>query len=105
MHLKVRLLAALCAAAIFGAPGCGDDGEPSNRTAEPPVSSIHRQFVTDSQGRALILHGLNVSGSAKDDPLRMPWIDQTQAARIAHDWGFNAVRFLIFWDAAEPRPG
>jgi endoglycosylceramidase len=30
------------------------------------------QYITDEQGRALILHGLNVSNSTKFDPERMP---------------------------------
>ncbi len=88
--------------------GCGD--ATATPTATPgvtvtPAGFVHQQFVTDAQGRALILHGINVTGSAKDDPLRMPWITQADAERVAHDWGFNVVRFLIFWDAAEPQPG
>lgn len=77
----------------------------SPTATETAIVSVHQQFVTDAQGRALILHGLNVTGSAKDDPLRMPWITPADAARVGHDWGFNMVRFLIFWDAIEPQEG
>src|SRR5690606_32458456 len=63
------------------------------------------RFITDEQGRALILHGINVSSSTKDDPLRMPWVEPDDVARLARDFGFNHVRFLLQWDALEPEPG
>lgn len=66
---------------------------------------FHRQFITDEQGRALILHGVNVSSSAKGDAQRMPWVGVDDVRRLARDWGFNFARFLIFWDALEPEPG
>ena len=66
---------------------------------------LDRRFVTDEAGRALILHGANVSASAKSHPLRMPWVERDDVARLARDWGFNFARFLIFWDALEPAPG
>ncbi len=65
---------------------------------------VHQQFITDEQGRALILHGVNVSSSAKGDPQRMPWVGVDDVRRLARDWGFNFARFLIFWDALEPQP-
>jgi len=64
-----------------------------------------RWFIRDAQGRALVLQGVNVMSSSKGDPLRMPSVDRDKVLRIARDWGFNLVRFLIFWDAAEPEPG
>jgi len=107
---RQRVFLTLCLAATL--LGCGD-GDPAPAGAPPaaatptatPIPSLHQQFVTDAQGRALILHGLNVSGSAKDDPLRQPWITRTDAERVQRDWGFNLVRYLIFWDAVEPQPG
>jgi len=62
-------------------------------------------FITDEQGRALILHGANVSGSAKGHPQRLPWVDADDVARLSRDFGFNFARYLIFWDAVEPQPG
>lgn len=74
--------------------------------AELDLPQIEDQpFITDDRGRVLILHGMNVMSSAKSDPERMPSIDAEQVRRMARDWGFNFVRFLIFWDAAEPSPG
>ncbi|MCP4132208.1 MAG: glycoside hydrolase family 5 protein [bacterium] len=62
-------------------------------------------YITDLQGRALILHGLNTSSNAKGDPLRMPWITEADVQRASKEWGFNFVRFLIFWDGIEPEKG
>lgn len=63
------------------------------------------RFITDSQGRALILHGLNVSNSAKYDPGRVPWVAQADVERMSRDWGFNFARYLISWDGLEPTQG
>jgi len=73
-------------------------------TAFHPAPADPR-FLTDEQGRALILHGINVSGSTKDDPLRMPWVEPADVTRLADDFGFNFVRFLLQWDALEPERG
>ncbi|HVM96195.1 MAG TPA: cellulase family glycosylhydrolase [Candidatus Acidoferrales bacterium] len=98
-----RRLVLVAALALLAA--CGNDNEPATPAAGPAIPSQHAQFITDAQGRALILHGINVTSSAKDDPQRMPWITQADAVRLQHDFGFNVVRFLIFWDAIEPSPG
>jgi endoglycosylceramidase len=87
MSPRALLPLALLAAVL----GCGDP-------LPPP-------FITDAQGRALILHGANVSGSAKNHPERLPWVDQAAVERMADDFGFNLARYLIFWDAVEPQPG
>lgn len=79
---------------LTGGPGFG-----------PAPALADAQFITDEQGRALILHGVNLSGSAKGDPLRLPWVDPNDVQRLAEDWGFNLARYLIFWDAVEPEPG
>ncbi|MBW2243433.1 MAG: cellulase family glycosylhydrolase [Deltaproteobacteria bacterium] len=63
------------------------------------------RFITDEQGRALILHGMNVSGDAKWDPERMPWVGRDDVLRLSRDWGFNFSRFLITWDGIEPQRG
>jgi endoglycosylceramidase len=72
---------------------------------EPPLDTSPYPFVTDAQGRALILRGINVMSNAKSDPLRMPDISKEDVRRMVEDWGFNHVRFLIFWDAIEPQKG
>ena len=78
--------------ALAGLTGCG-------YVPETP------QYIHDSQGRALVFHGLNTSNSAKYDPQRLPWITEPDVEREVKNWGFNFVRLLIFWDAIEPQPG
>jgi hypothetical protein len=49
--------------------------------AGPAAAADGQRYITDERGRALILHGLNVSGSAKWDPERMPgWSERTSGA-------------------------
>jgi len=76
--------------------GCGRD-------SASPASMAH--FIRDDQGRAVILRGVNVMSSSKSDPLRMPALEAADVTRMSQQWGFDFVRFLIFWDALEPEPG
>ncbi len=90
MRTRITAIAVLLGVLAF-APAC-------------PSDSAHHRFITDSQGRALVLHGLNVISAAKNAPLRVGPITRDDVRRYALDWGFNFVRFLIFWDAVEPAP-
>jgi endoglycosylceramidase len=69
------------------------------------LSCPGNRFVRDDQGRALVLHGVNVDNLAKSDPLRVGWIGRADILRLSADWGFNVARHQIFWDAVEPAPG
>jgi endoglycosylceramidase len=60
--------------------------------------------LTDAQGRTLLLHGVNLSESAKRADGRTSWHTFEDYARL-RDWGLHAVRLLVFWDALEPEPG
>ncbi|MCP4805146.1 MAG: glycoside hydrolase family 5 protein [Proteobacteria bacterium] len=70
-------------------------------TERPP----NYPWITDEQGRVLILHGANVDGSAKSTEDHMPRQDRETIERMATDWGWNHARFLIFWDGLEPEQG
>ncbi|MDB5227516.1 MAG: hypothetical protein JWN78_1709 [Bacteroidota bacterium] len=62
-------------------------------------------ILQDQYGRQLIIHGVNTTGSAKADPERQPWIQESDVQREADSFGFSADRYLIFWDAIEPQQG
>ncbi|MFB7715717.1 cellulase family glycosylhydrolase [Streptomyces sp. NPDC056105] len=64
-----------------------------------------RRWITDDQGRALVLNGLNTASSAKSEPNGMPWIKAADVQREKQQLGSNFVRFLIQWRNVEPRPG
>jgi len=66
---------------------------------------LQKVFITDAQGRALVLHGVNLNAAAKGDPLGVGTKTREDVLRLSRDWGFNAVRYLVFWAALEPDPG
>ncbi len=70
--------------------GCPPSGEPT--------------YLTDDDGGALILHGVNSNNGAKYDPARVGWTTRADIERLA-TWGFNVVRLLVLWDGLEPAPG
>ncbi|MFD7015931.1 cellulase family glycosylhydrolase [Streptomyces sp. NPDC059928] len=77
----------------------GPPQAPSVRTA-----AGHR-WITDDQGRALVLTGLNTASSAKSRPDGLPWIKEADVQREADELGSDFVRLLIQWRNVEPRPG
>ena len=70
----------------------------------PNDDLLHIHYLVDEQGREVVLHGLNVSGAAKTDPLGVAWHKRADYARMS-DWGFNAVRLLLFWNVLEAEEG
>jgi endoglycosylceramidase len=75
---------------------CGDNSTTPSR--------VHDGFLHDAEGRAMIMRGVNLSGSHK----YAPYLDDklpADYARVRTDWGFNTVRFLLTWAAIEPQPG
>ncbi|WP_157249954.1 cellulase family glycosylhydrolase [Nonomuraea typhae] len=63
------------------------------------------RYVTDDDGRALILHGFNTASSAKSTPDGLPELSEADVEREYQDMGTNFVRFLLQWRAVEPSPG
>ncbi len=87
------LYSLLVSLALFTTAGCWQKPE-----------QIH--YLTDAQGRALILHGVNSSSSAKDPATgHLPWVTEEDVYQETVEWGFNFVRLLIFWDGIEPERG
>ncbi|NPA37651.1 MAG: glycoside hydrolase family 5 protein [Chlorobi bacterium] len=64
-----------------------------------------RPFIHAEDGRIMILHGFNVLSSGKSHPLRVGHLQKDDFLRLTENWGFNAVRLLIFWDGIEPEKG
>jgi len=84
--------------------GCtATSGAPAPERGEPVEEGTY--FVRDDDGRVLILRGMNIMSSAKGHPERLPDLEEPDVERYARQWGFNVVRYLIFWDAVEPSPG
>jgi endoglycosylceramidase len=63
-----------------------------------PISTTG-PWLTDSTGKVVILHGLNVHPNTLS-----PSLINADAAFLA-DHGFNAVRLSVEWDDVEPEPG
>ncbi|MCB0977499.1 MAG: cellulase family glycosylhydrolase [Acidimicrobiales bacterium] len=80
----------------------GAPGQPEG--CDGSVESPDTRFIVDACGRVVILRGVNVESSSKgekqsDDHFPKSGIDgQATLAR----WGWNTVRFLVFWGAMEP---
>ena len=73
-------------------------GEPSKEL----ISSKGRWLI-DERGRTLILKGINFSERSKRPPF-LPEVPYEDIDKLK-EWGFNAVRFLIIWEAIEPQKG
>lgn len=86
-----------------GVGGRGGQGGQGGAGAREPVED-GTYFIRDADGRVLILRGMNIMSSAKGHPERLPTLAEGDVERYARAWGFNVVRYLIFWDAVEPSP-
>ncbi len=74
------------------------------------ICSAKAQFVKvrydgflDSEGRQIILHGVNIVDKSKEHNY-LSWHGPEEFARM-REWGFNCIRLGVFWDAVEPEPG
>ncbi|MFD7535900.1 cellulase family glycosylhydrolase [Streptomyces sp. NPDC059819] len=73
--------------------------------AGPAHTATGHRWITDDQGRALVLTGLNTASSAKSRPDGLPWIKEADVQRESDALGSDFVRFLIQWRNVEPEPG
>ncbi|MDD2756766.1 MAG: cellulase family glycosylhydrolase [Methanothrix sp.] len=58
---------------------------------------------TDSAGRSVILHGINMVCKDQGRNYIGPWT-RDDFAKLK-EWGLNVIRLGIFWDGVEPHPG
>jgi endoglycosylceramidase len=61
-------------------------------------------YFRDTYNRIKIYRGVNVCNYSKTAPDFIPWHTEKDYARLKQ-WGFNLVRFLVFWEAIEPEKG
>jgi endoglycosylceramidase len=61
-------------------------------------------YIKDSTNRIVVYHGLNISNYSKSSVDFLPWQTKDDFAKIKI-WGFNLVRYLVFWQAIEPVKG
>ena len=69
-----------------------------------PQWHVKSGFLRDPEGRAVVLHGVNLAGAQKNPPY---WGFHTASdyARVRNEWGMNAIRFVVTWAAIEPEEG
>ncbi|MGZ3473676.1 MAG: cellulase family glycosylhydrolase [Polyangiales bacterium] len=101
-----RLRGSLLFAAVLAACSSRHDDAAPAVIADPAAGTWHVRggFVRDPDGRAVVMRGVNFAGAHKSKPYFGPQ-DATDATRIRHDFGMNAVRFLVLWAAIEPSKG
>lgn len=96
----------LCVALLLGA--CGQSS-PSNVAAvastemAPPLDHAGR-WVTDAQGRVVILHGINMVYKRPPYAPDAIGFGEDDAAFLAAE-GYNSVRLGLIYKAVEPQPG
>lgn len=69
------------------------------------VPEVAPAYLTDSDGRALVLHGFSSNNAAKSADDGLPSITEAEIDAERADMGTNFVRLLISWRAVEPEPG
>ena len=116
-------MAGALVAACLLAVGCSsDEGEASvnsdtttesgpEGSADPgcdgSTESPDTRFIVDDCGRVVILRGVNVESSSKGEAQsddHFPRSGMQEQASLGR-WGWNNVRFLVFWGAIEPEDG
>jgi len=68
-----------------------------------PIGHAGR-WITDAQGRVVVVHGVNLVYKRKPYAPDAIGFDDADAAFLARE-GFNAVRLGIIWAGLEPQPG
>lgn len=103
---KITIILGICVSLLFLSCRSGGNDEntilPQTVALPAPLHTDGRWFK-DTQGRVVILRGMNVGGEVKYGT--HDYTEQAIDWTYMHNWGFNVVRLLIAWDAVEPEPG
>ena len=94
-------LGSLCRSLLAVASLCGC-GTPA---AEAPSWGVSGGFIRSPDGRAVVLHGANVTGTQKSAPYIDAQTTLDDYLALGRTWGMNSVRFLMPWAAVEPERG
>lgn len=125
--MRTELAPALLLVAAMTVAGCSSDSDAAKDTTKTPttkasanaaagqnsecdgsIESPSTDFMVDACGRVVILRGANVESSAKggkQSDVHLPKSDREFQEQIKGNWGWNSVRFLVFWGAIEPEKG
>src|SRR4051812_39885422 len=76
---------------------------PAAAAPQPPFSHVGR-FITDSGGRVLVTHGVNLVYKVPPYEPSVSGFGDDDAAFLARE-GFNSVRLGVIYKAVEPEPG
>jgi len=99
----MKRLAFLGVALILAAVGC--EKKIHGTAGAYSIAPLHTdgRWIKDSQNRVVILRGFNMAGTIKNAPYVYGYNEGDWD--ILYNWGVNAVRLLIIWDAIEPQKG
>ncbi|MCW2783011.1 MAG: endoglycoceramidase [Marmoricola sp.] len=98
MSKRAIAIVALAVASVLGAPTA------ASATGAPPPVSQTGKWMTDGQGRVVILHGLNQVFKVPPYEPSADGFGDDDATFLAAN-GFNAVRVGVIWAGVEPQPG
>ena len=68
-----------------------------------PFLRVQGERFVDTEGRQVLLHGMNVISKSKTENY-LSWHGAEEFAAMRR-WGMNCVRLGIIWDGVEPEPG
>jgi|SRR6476659_1210203 endoglycosylceramidase len=103
--LAMLVVTGLAVAMLTVLTGCEKPVTTAPSSAASPQRLGHAgRWLTDDQGRVVILRGFNMVNKFAPFTLSAAGFGEEDAALLAKD-GFNAVRVGVIYSAVEPRPG